>query len=177
MMLGWRKGHSVGRYVILDPVFPWPALHHGREAMRVYAQRHNAERNRLGDEGPMRMPWWGLSCAVKETGGIVINVWPAGKRGVPRHWTPQDTVWRSKLADLAHFMAADLKCEVRLAWMPGGQPFTKELTVPSLRSVPGFYGWRKGEREPKPHVMRTLIRDGILAGQACGASVHGTGVS
>lgn len=173
MMLGWRKGHSVGRYVIVDPVFPWPSLHHGREALRLYTQRQTAARNRLGDEGLMRMPAWGLKCAVKECGDITINVWPAGKRGAQREWTAADAAWRPALGDLARFIAADLKCEVRLNWMPGGAPFTKELTVPSLRNVPGFYGWRKGEKEPKPHIMRALIRDGILAGRAQGSSVHG----
>lgn len=164
MMLGWRSARSVGRYVLLDPIFPWPALHHGREAMRIYATRQNKARLVNKDDGPMRMVW-GLRASVKERGDAIIAVWPTDSRGGPRNWTPQDDVWKPTLAELAEFMAKDLLCDVKLKWMPGGEPFAKTLTVPSLQGVSGFYGWRKGENEPKASVMRRKIRDAIIAKQ------------
>jgi hypothetical protein len=161
MMLAWRKGNSVGRMILLDPVFPWPSLHYGRNALRAYGTRQNERRNRLGDEGPYRMPL-GIRSAVKETGDAMLVVWPCDGREGPRHWTDDDSVWRTELPDLADFVAEDLMCGVVLKWMPGGEPFCREQSDASLRDRQGFYGWRKGEHEPVESVMLTRMRDGLL---------------
>lgn len=162
MILGWQSapldGHcSVGRYVLVDALFPWPALHYGRNAMRDWAAMQSRRRNMLGAEGPVRVTF-GLTTAVKEDGQVELRIWPVGKAQMPRDWTPADTVWREPLKELRRAVAADLACETRLEFMPGGNVVTRAQTVPSLRGVPGFWGWRRGEREPTAKIQRSLSR-------------------
>lgn len=164
MMFGWRSGNKISNIILLDPVFPWPSLHHGREALRTYAEQNTRRRLRLQDAGPWRMSW-PLKAAVKESGDAVIVIWPTDDRGGPRQWWPSDDIWRRELPRLAEHVGADLACAVKLQWMPGDTPFVKIEDQPSLRDRKGFYGWRKGEHEPNETRRGAEISDAILRGQ------------
>lgn len=162
MILGWRTATidgrcSVGRLVLIDALFPWPALHYGRNALRDWAAAQTRARARLGDEGPSRMTF-GLTTAVKEDGEVQLRVWPVGKGQTPRAWLPSDAVWREPLKELRRFVSADLACGTRLEWMPGGSTIARAETVPSLRGQSGFWGWRRGEREPTAKIQRSISR-------------------
>ena len=164
MMLAWRHGGSIAKNcVLIDPVFPWPALHHGREAMRVWAQWHNRQRTNVGDAGPTRLPW-GLRASVKEDGDAVLSSWPSYANGTPRAWSEADSVWKSVLAELVEFVARDLLCAVSVQWMPGGSEFQRSETVASLRDRKGFWGWRKGELEPTAKLIRANMRGQLRSG-------------
>jgi hypothetical protein len=158
MILGWQAGHSVGRYVLLELFVPWPALHHAREALRVYTERETRARDAFGTEGMRRMKY-GLQSAVKEDGDCELRVWPIGKGGLPRAWEDRDGVWREALTDLKRFVGAELCCCTRLIWQPGGQPLERVRTVPSLADRQGFWGWKRGEREPTERRIRDLNRE------------------
>jgi hypothetical protein len=164
MMLAWRQGgHIAKNCVLLDPVFPWPALHHGREAMRLWAARQNLLRA-AGDAGPTRL-MWGLLASVKEDGDAVISVWPGYSNGSPRPWSDGDNVWKPALADMVDFVGRDLLCAIDLQWMPGGIEFQRSETVASLRDRKGFWGWRKGEREPTAKLIRANMHGQFRSGR------------
>ena len=155
MILAWRHGDSIGRYVLVDSTFPWPALHHGRAALKVWATAEGLRRQHLRDEGPCRAPfqWNGLTTAVVEYGDVLLRVWPVDGFGLPRQWTDGDGVWRQHLHDMRRFVSSELKCCSRLEIMPGGEVI-RSANAPSLAGINGFRGWKKGEREP----IRRLAR-------------------
>lgn len=146
MIFGWMEYGRTDRWVLVDPLFPWPALHHGRNALRAWADRQNRLRATGQSDGPRRMPW-PCKTAVKEDGAAVLNVWPVETHGQPRHWTARDSVWRAALGDLAEHIAAEIGCPVEVAWM-GGQTVERQTTTPHLKGR-GFIGWGKGERAPR----------------------------
>lgn len=158
MLLGWQEGHSIGRYVLVELFTPWPALHHAREAMRIYTERQNALRTARGTAGMRRLKC-GLQSAVKEDGDLELRAWPVGKGLLPRAWNERDAVWRDALQELRRFVGAELMCCSRLIWLPGGQAIERAQTVPSLRGINGFWGWKRGEREPTQHAIRDLNRE------------------
>jgi len=171
VILGWRRGNSVGRYVLVDTMWPWPSLHFGRDALRTWAARQNRLRNRPGDTGgPYKMPT-GITTAVCEYGDVTLRIWPVGKLQEPRAWTDADAVWRDALAELRRFIGDDLKCCTRIEWMPGQSTVTRFKTVPELQGVPGFWGWRRGEREPTERIKQSLRRMAVIP--RLGARVDG----
>jgi hypothetical protein len=164
MLLGWRTGNSVGRYVLIDALFPWPALHYGRNAMRDWAKDCSKF-----SPGPFRMDL-GLTTAVKETGQAELRVWPMGKGYMPRRWNDGDTIWREPLKEMRRFVGRELACETRLEFMPSDQEMVRAQTVASLRDRKGFWGWRRGEREPTAQIQRSINR-GLAAQLAARAPV------
>lgn len=164
MMFGWRSGKQISNIILLDSCFPWPSLHHGREALRVYGETNTKRRLRFQDNGPWRLSW-PVQTSVKESGDAVITVWPTDSRAGPRQWWPSDEVWRRELPQLAEFVGADLMCSVKLHWMPGDSPYVKLEDAPTLRDRPGFYGWKKGEKEPNEARRAAEISDAIIRQQ------------
>ena len=146
MIFGWLEHGRTDRWVLVDPLYPWMALHHGRNALRGWADRQNRLRACELSAGPRRMPW-PCKSAVKEDGEVVLNVWPVETHGQPRHWTGHDDVWRAAIADLAAHMAQAINCPVTVAWM-GGETVERQTTLPHLKGM-GFVGWGKGEHEPR----------------------------
>lgn len=161
MMLAWRSGAKLRHIIRIDPVFPWPSLHHGRENLRAWSEEHTRRRLRYGDAGPWRLPGPLLS-SVREDGDARLRVWPTDSASAPRIWTAGDDVWRPTFEQLADWVGHDLMCEVRVQFMPGGEAFVQEGTAPSLYGRPGYYGWRKGEHEPVEHVHAARISDAII---------------
>jgi len=159
MILAWRHGSSIGRYVLVDSTFPHPALDQGRRALKVWAAAEGLRRDLLGDEGPCRAPfqWNALTTAVAEFGDVILRIWPCDGNGTPRGWTGGDSVWREALTDMRRFISAELKCCSRLEFMPGGGPIIRSRNVPSLAGINGFVGWKRGEREPR-RPRFTLLR-------------------
>lgn len=162
MRLAWAWANSpgayhLGRHVLVDSFFPWPALHHGRENLRAWCSRQKALRAR-GEDGPVRVSG-GIQTAVKEDGEAEIRVWPVRKDGSPRPWGTSDDVWRDDLRELRRFVGRNLMCPVRLLWMPGGAEIEVSRTVPSLADRKGFWGWQRGEREPTEKVTRSIARE------------------
>jgi hypothetical protein len=157
VILGWRYATHLGRYVVVDTLFPWPALHHGRENLRLWVKAQKALRAR-GTEGPEYVGS-GITTAVKEDGEAEMRVWPMAKGMMPRQWSPQDTVWREPLIELRRFVGRNLACTVRLNWMPGGDVIERVKTVPSLADRKGFWGWQRGEREPTEKMTRSIARE------------------
>lgn len=150
MILAWRHGHSIGRYVLVDSTFPHPALDQGRRALKVWAVAEGLRRDHLGDEGPYRPPaQFALTTAVVEFGDVILRIWPTDGNGAPRAWTDGDSVWRDQLTELRRFVSAELMCCSRLEIMPGGGPIVRSQNAPSLLGINGFVGWKQGEREPR----------------------------
>lgn len=145
MIFGWLEHGRTDRWVLVDPLYPWMAMHHGRNALRAWADLQNRLRACELSAGPRRMPW-PCKSAVKEDGEVVLNIWPTETHGQPRHWTGRDDVWRSAIADLAAHMAQEIGCPVTVAWMGGGE-VERQTTLPHLKGR-GFIGWGKGERAP-----------------------------
>lgn len=159
MILGWRSGTSLGRWVLIDPVFPWPALGHGRAALKRWAKWHTRARGVNADEGPMLSPTrWGLTTAAAEADAYTeLRVWPVTKDGSPRPWVDRDSVWRESLAEMRRYVGQELPCGIKLLWMPSGTVIRAER-APTLLGQQGFYTWKKGERAPTERRMRELSR-------------------
>lgn len=170
MILGWRYGIGNGRahqghYVLVDSLFPWPSLHHGRENLRTWREAQKALRAR-GIAGPIDAGM-GLTTAVKEDGDAILRVWPVAKGMMPRRWDDKtDLMWRDALRELRRWVGHNLACGVRLEWMPGDLSIERVQTVPSLKGQRGFWGWQRGEREPTAKMTRSIAR-------AMGAQVAG----
>jgi hypothetical protein len=152
MIFGWLEHGVTGRWILVDPVFPWPALHNGRNALRAWADRQNRLRAIEHTPGPRRMPW-PCRTAVKETGSADLRIWPVEIFGQPRQWNGTDHVWRDALHELAQAIAATIACPVGVSWPGGGPVDYAPRTVKSLEDQHGFIGWGKGEREPKLPAM------------------------
>lgn len=165
MILGWRYANSIGRYVKVDARFPHPALHHGRTALRQWAEIQGRMRE-TGTQGPVRWlmrkdEWDAVLSAVGEIGEHVdIRIWPVAREMQPRPWTDLDTVWRETLDEMRRYVGRELKCCTRLEWMPGGSGVVRFSTAPTLLGLNHFFGWRRGEREPSARIQRdlTIIR-------------------
>ena len=164
MILAWRYNidreagrANQGRYVLVDTLFPWPALHYGRENIRHWKAAQAALRGR-GIPGPIDAGY-GLTTAVCEDGDAVMRVWPIETPLLPRPWNDVlDQVWRDPLRELRRWIGHDLACGVRLEWMPGGGTIERVQTVPSLKNRRGYWGWRRGEREPTEKITRSISR-------------------
>lgn len=151
----------MSRRILVETLFPWPALHHGRENIRSWLdfQRHQRKR---GLAGPARLAG-GLTTAVKEDGEAIMMVWPIDKRGAPRLWNDvADSVWRDSMRELRRHVGHNLQCTVRLNWMPGGGELEHVKTVASLSERKGFWGWARGEREPTEKITRSLNQEFAL---------------
>jgi hypothetical protein len=146
MIFGWLEGGKTDRWVLVDPLFPWPALHHGRNALRGWADAQNKARATAHTAGPRRMPH-PCKTAVKEDGSAVLNVWPCEPYGQPRAWGEHDGVWKAAIADLAAAIANAIGCPVTVAWMGAGD-IERQTTTPHLKGM-GFIGWGKGEKAPR----------------------------
>jgi hypothetical protein len=119
MIFGWVEYGRTDRWVLVDALYPHPALHHGREALRAWADYQAHLRETQRSAGPRRMSW-PCQSAVKETGAVELRIWPCGVWGVPRTWVDDDRVWRPAMADLGACMAASgIACGVELVWMGG----------------------------------------------------------
>jgi hypothetical protein len=147
MIFGWLRDGRTDRWVLVDPHFPWPALHHGRNVLREWADSQNRRRAIEHSAGPRRMPW-PCRTHVKESGGVELHVWPVEIYGKPRRWTDGDDVWRQPLRDLAELMQLTVACEVKLDWC-GGAFEPSPSKVKSLQDQAGFIGWARGEHEPR----------------------------
>jgi len=160
-MLGWRSGTSLGRFVLIDPIFPWPALGHGRAALKRWAKWQTKARAVNGDEGPMLSPrpgMAGLTTAAAEADAYTeLRVWPVTKDATPRAWGDMDGVWRETLTEMRRYVGHELPCGIKLLWMPSGRVIRAER-APSLIGQHGFYTWKKGERAPTEKKMRELSR-------------------
>lgn len=168
MLLGWMQANSVGRYVKVDAKFPHPALHHGRSAMRRWAEWCGKSHSSLGRDyaGPIR---WAMlvgdfdavNPAVGELSEHVdLRIWPVAREMQPRRWNERDLVWREALNQLREYVGRDLKCCTRLEWMPGEHDVVRFKTAPTLLGINHFFGWRRGEFEPSRRLQRdlTIIR-------------------
>lgn len=153
MIFGWLENARTDRWVMVDALMPWPALHNGRNAMRAWAEAQNAARALEHSPGPRRCPW-PCQVPVKEDGEAELRIWPCEPYGIPRKWTPRDRVWRDALAGLAETVACGIGCPVVLMWM-GGEVIEKAVQAPGLRGR-GFLCWGKGEREPSAARIREL---------------------
>lgn len=98
MIVGWLEEGRTDRWILLDPIYPWMALHHGRSVLRRWADGQNRERALEHTAGPRRMPW-PVRSSVKDSGSVVFNVWPVEPHCRPRSWSPGDRVWRDALAE------------------------------------------------------------------------------
>ena len=140
---------------------PWPALHHSRLALRHYAAGMNALRDAEGPAalGPRRMPW-GLQHAVKEDGSCELRIWPTTLYGGGRAWDDRlDRVWRDELRRLRRLVGNDLMCLTELKWMPGGGPIELAEKPRSLIGIEGFWGWKRGAREPTQRQAREAYQN------------------
>jgi hypothetical protein len=151
MIFGWLQHGRTDRWVLVDMIAPWPALHNARNALRAWADYQNQRRALDHTEGPRRCSW---PCAVhaKEDGSVEIRIWPCEPFGKPREWTERDLVWRAPMASLAELVASDIQSPVNLAWMNGSQ-IELATVAPSLRDQPGFLCWGKSQHEPKRHPL------------------------
>lgn len=147
MIFGWLEHGRTDRWVLVDAVFPWPALHNGRNAIRAWADAQIRRRVLQQTPGPRRCPW-PCKTAVKEAGAAELRIWPCEVYAKPRRWGPHDKVWRPAIMELAEHVAADIACPVHVLWMNGGGEIERATAPPGLKGR-GFVGWGKGEREPK----------------------------
>lgn len=150
MIFGWLENGRTDRWVLVDAVFPWPALHNGRNAIRAWAGEINKARVLGLSAGPRRCPW-PCKTAVKEDGRAELRIWPCEPYGKPRSWTARDKVWRLAIQELAEHVAADIGCPTHVLWM-GGDEIERAVSPPGLKGR-GFICWGKGEREPKDHPL------------------------
>lgn len=146
MIFGWLEHGVTDRWVLVDPLFPWPALHHGRAAMRTWADHHSKARALDRTPGPRRMPW-PCQTAVKEDGAAELRIWPVMPFGYPRAWTEADRVWRPAMDELGAVVAAAIGCDVTLLYQAEGLVIERATTSPDLAGR-GFIGWGRGERAP-----------------------------
>lgn len=153
MIFGWLEYGRTDRWVLVDAVFPWPALHNGRNAIRFWADAMNKARVVHRSDGPRRCPW-PCKTAVKEDGDAELRIWPCEPYGKPRAWCPDDSVWRPMITELAEHVAADIGCPVHVLWM-GGSEIERAVSPPGLK-YRGFLCWGKGEREPKVAPASTI---------------------
>jgi hypothetical protein len=153
MIFGWLEDGTTDRWVMVDAIMPWPALHNGRNAMRAWAEAQNAQRALDHTAGPRRCPW-PCKVPVKEDGSVELRIWPCEPYGIPRRWTEQDNVWRDAIAGLAETVASGIKAPVDILWM-GGETIERATQAPGLRGM-GFLCWGKGEREPTAARIRAL---------------------
>ena len=103
MILGWRSGTSLGRWVMVDPVFPWPGLGPGRAAVKHWSKWHTRQRAVDGSEGPMLSPTrHGLTTAAVEADAYAeLRIWPVTKEGLPRPWIDRpEGVWYREVVNL-----------------------------------------------------------------------------
>lgn len=175
LKLAWRQGRHVRttHCVVLDLQFPWPGLHHGRNCARHWAAWLKKERETKGDFGPYALKWPMRVSVVDHDQPARIVVWPV-QSGSRMHWVTQgalprawqdddlDRGWRPVVNDLAHRIAAEIKCEVRVEWMPGNKTFEKlPERSPSIAGIGGFYGWKKGEQEPREYAVQKMVKQGL----------------
>lgn len=146
MIFGWLENGRTDRWVLVDPVFPWPALANGRAALRAWASGHNRERALSHTAGPRRCPW-PCQTNVKSDGNVELRIWPVAPYARPRKWSDADRVWRPAIAELAEMMASTIACPVEVLWL-GGDTIERAVTEPDLQGR-GFFGWGKGEQAPK----------------------------
>jgi hypothetical protein len=147
MIFGWLREGRTDRWVLIDPHFPWPALHHGREVLRNWADLQNRRRALEHSAGPRRMPH-PCRTHAKEDGSAELQVWPVEMFGHPRKWTDGDDVWRPAVRELATLMQARIACEVKISWC-GGVFEAQPSKVASLADQKLLIGWARGEHEPK----------------------------
>jgi hypothetical protein len=146
VIFGWREGARTERCILVDPNFPHPALHHGREMLRAWADHQDKLRSTTRTAGPVRMPW-PCKTAVKEIGSAELVVWACDEFGRPRKWHFQDNGWRPHVRDLAERVASAIGCGVDVVWMGSDGVIERAVTPPGLAGR-GFIGWGKGEKEP-----------------------------
>jgi hypothetical protein len=168
MIFGWLENGQTDRWVLVDAIFPWPALHNGRNALRSWANLQNQRRALDHTPGPRRMPW-PCKAVVKDHGDAELHVWPCEIYAKPRQWCADDRVWRAQLTELAEHVAADIGCPVTLMWM-GGETIERAVTSPGLAGR-GFLCWGKGERAPNFRRIKELKEQPLRAG-ASGADIR-----
>ncbi len=151
MIFGWLAHGRTDRWVLIDPHFPWPALHHGRNVLRAWADDNNRRRALEHSAGPRRMSW-PCRTHAKESGNAELHIWPVEMYGKPRSWTDGDDVWRQPIRDLAAHMQHVIACEVTFDWC-GGTFAPEPSRVASLWDQKGFIGWKRGEHEPSQRVL------------------------
>jgi hypothetical protein len=146
MIFGWLEDGRTDRWLLVEPVFPWPALHHGRNCLREWAEAQNRARALEHTAGPRRMPW-PCRTSVKEAGDAELRLWPVEPFGEPRSWGPGDHVWRPAMIELAALMQQQIACDVKLLWLGDGD-IEHASNAPSLNGQTGFIGWQRGQKAP-----------------------------
>lgn len=169
LKLTWRHGNKIsgGHCVLVDLSFPWPALHHGRNCARRWAKALKRERETRLDFGPYAVSWPMQAAVEEHDAPVLLHIWPVQSQAEPRQWHDDalDQGWRPVIADLAHRIAAEVKCEVRVVWMPGGAPFRKfPRRPPGLEHIRGFLGWKKGQHEPDRRAIQRMAQQGLMSG-------------
>jgi hypothetical protein len=148
VIFGWLEHGRTDRWVLVDAIFPWPALHNGRNAIRHWADEQQRLRVVERSPGPRRCPW-PCKTAVKEDGDTELRIWPCELYAKPRSWSADDRVWHPAIEELAEHVAADIGCPVTTLWMASDDgEIVRAVSPPGLKGR-GFICWGKGEREPK----------------------------